>query len=201
MTLPSTARPSTAKSTGPPASMPRMHTASATPANKPTRPPGLCWYSSSLAQAGRVLSYLITGHRAGLHDWHGGLEARLDGDDGRSELQPKPGRGASADILSRAGGATDLRDIPGDKDGFALWVRRLFSRLLDANFLDSKAFMDPPRPAGAAIGLIWSSWASASSPAWPTWTDRPRQPPSSRCAGRSATNVEGPPPSAPASSR
>jgi CRISPR-associated endonuclease/helicase Cas3 len=33
-----------------------------------------------------VLSYLIAGHHAGLHDWHGGLYERLASEDARREL-------------------------------------------------------------------------------------------------------------------
>jgi hypothetical protein len=39
-----------------------------------------------LGRAGRVLSYLIAGHHAGLHDWHGGLYERLASEDARREL-------------------------------------------------------------------------------------------------------------------
>lgn len=35
--------------------------------------------------AARVLPYVIGGHHAGLDDWHGGLKARLDGEDAKRE--------------------------------------------------------------------------------------------------------------------
>ena len=108
--------------------------------------------------------------------------------------------GPSADILSPTGGATDLRDIPGGKDGFALWVRLLFSCLMDADFLDTEAFMDPAKASRRGDWPELAELGERFDPTWPTWTDRPRQPRSSPCAGRSATNAEGRRPQ-PASSR
>ncbi|HYE36743.1 CRISPR-associated helicase Cas3' [Methylocaldum sp.] len=94
-------------------------------------------------EAGRVLAYLIAGHHAGLYDWHGGLKARLDSEDARKELQEAINASPPAEILA-AGDAfrPDLRQVPGLKDGFALWIRMLFSCLVDADFLDTEAFMD-----------------------------------------------------------
>ncbi|MGX2040912.1 CRISPR-associated helicase Cas3' [Methylocaldum sp. MU1018] len=94
-------------------------------------------------EAGRVLAYLIAGHHAGLYDWHGGLESRLNGEDARQELQEAVNAIHPPEILA-AGDAfrPDLRRVPGLKDGFALWIRMLFSCLVDADFLDTEAFMD-----------------------------------------------------------
>lgn len=94
-------------------------------------------------EVGRVLAYLISGHHAGLYDWHGGLEARLDSEDARKELQEAVNAVPPSEILA-AGDAfrPDLRQVPGLKEGFALWIRMLFSCLVDADFLDTEAFMD-----------------------------------------------------------
>ena len=94
--------------------------------------------------AAPVLAYLIAGHHAGLADWHGGLKGRLASDDARREY---------ADALSTAPAAILETDIPLNlKDAvpggilthgaFALWLRMLFSTLVDADFLDTEAFMD-----------------------------------------------------------
>ena len=96
---------------------------------------------------GRVLAYLIAGHHAGLDDWHGGLEARLNGQDARDELQESLAQHPPAEILDAAGFKPDLRAIPGGPAGFALWLRMLFSCLVDADFLDTEAYMDPDQAA------------------------------------------------------
>ncbi|MHB8252971.1 MAG: CRISPR-associated helicase Cas3' [Acidiferrobacter sp.] len=92
--------------------------------------------------AGRVLAYLIAGHHTGLYDWFGGLDARLDSADSRDELNESLAEHPSADILDHGTFSADLRTIPGGKEGFALWVRILFSCLVDADFLDTEAYMD-----------------------------------------------------------
>ena len=92
--------------------------------------------------AGRVLAYLIAGHHAGLYDWFGGLDVRLDSVDSRAELNEALAENPPADILDHGTFTLDLRAIPGGKDGFALWVRMLFSCLVDADFLDTEAYMD-----------------------------------------------------------
>lgn len=95
--------------------------------------------------AGRVLAYLIAGHHAGLADWFGGLDARLADPASRAELEESLGEEPPAEILDVGDFREDLRNIPGGKDGFALWVRMLFSTLVDADFLDTERYMDPER--------------------------------------------------------
>lgn len=97
--------------------------------------------------AGRVLAYLIAGHHAGLYDWFGGLDARLDSADSRDELNEALAEHPPADILDHGAFAPDLRAIPGGSNGFALWVRMLFSCLIDADRLDTEAYMDADKSA------------------------------------------------------
>ncbi len=97
--------------------------------------------------AGRVLAYLIAGHHAGLYDWFGGLDARLGSSDGRDELNEALAEHPPAEILEHGAFAPDLHVIPGGKDGFALWVRMLFSCLIDADRLDTEAYMDAGKSA------------------------------------------------------
>jgi CRISPR-associated endonuclease/helicase Cas3 len=92
--------------------------------------------------AGRVLAYLIAGHHAGLADWFGGLQVRLASDDSRAELVESLAANPPADVLDAGDFKPDLRAIPGGKNGFALWVRMLFSALVDADFLDTERYMD-----------------------------------------------------------
>ena len=99
--------------------------------------------------AGRVLAYLIASHHAGLYDWHSdasSLEARLDSEASRTELAEALAA-APPEILDHGGFAPNLRAIPGGSAGFALWLRMLFSALVDADFLDTEAFMDEGKAA------------------------------------------------------
>ena len=106
---------------------------------------GALWAQQQLGAAGRVLAYLIAGHHAGLHDWHEGLEYRLSLDEAGKELAESLREGPPSQVLDRDGFTPDLRTIPGGPAGFALWVRLLFSCLVDADFLDTEAFMDPAK--------------------------------------------------------
>ena len=94
--------------------------------------------------AARVLMYLIAGHHAGLDDWYGGLKERLQGEDAQRELQEALAASPPADLLAHGDLAAR---IPGGPEGFALWVRMLFSCLVDADFLDTEAHFDAGRPA------------------------------------------------------
>ncbi len=92
--------------------------------------------------AGRILAYLIAGHHAGLPDWNGDnscLFQRLE--DARKknllkealDQQPLQSilRGQRPDSRPK-GGAIDLH----------LWLRMLFSSLVDADFIDTENYMD-----------------------------------------------------------
>jgi CRISPR-associated endonuclease/helicase Cas3 len=100
--------------------------------------------------AGRLLAYLIAGHHAGLDDWHGGLAARLALQASREELNEALAESPPAALLETGVFTPNLRAIPGGKAGFALWVRLLFSALVDADFLDTEAYMDPDKAATRA---------------------------------------------------
>ena len=96
---------------------------------------------------GRILAYLIAGHHAGLPDWHtsetagGALKIRLDDS---SHLKRTLSQTIPQEILSQPKPTSALL---GKAEGFALWVRMLFSCLVDADFLDTEAFMDMDRKA------------------------------------------------------
>ncbi|MGB6008601.1 CRISPR-associated helicase Cas3' [Castellaniella sp.] len=97
--------------------------------------------------AGRVLAYLIAGHHAGLDDWFGGLRERFDDPKSREELSESLAENPPAELLDvgEFDPAAALRAVPGGKNGFALWVRMLFSALVDADFLDTERYMDPDK--------------------------------------------------------
>lgn len=97
---------------------------------------------------GRILAYLIAGHHAGLPDWNSGetggaaLAVRLEDTSHleRSLKQPIP-----REILDQQ----KPKSQPiGKSVGFALWLRMLFSCLVDADFLDTEAFMSQEKSAG-----------------------------------------------------
>ena len=99
--------------------------------------------------AGRVLAYLIASHHAGLYDWNSdesSLEARLASEGSRTELTEALAA-APPDILDHGGFVPGRHPIPGGIAGFALWLRMLFSALVDADFLDTEAFMDEGKAA------------------------------------------------------
>ncbi len=97
--------------------------------------------------AARVLAYLIAGHHAGLDNWDDGLKERLAQTDCQTELHEALAAQPLAHILDAGDFVPDLRHIPGDSAGFALWVRLLFSCLVDADFLDTEAHFDAAKPA------------------------------------------------------
>jgi CRISPR-associated endonuclease/helicase Cas3 len=102
----------------------------------------------------RALTFVIAGHHAGLGDWHGGLASRLFGSGKEAADREYREAQAKADAAVLAVPApldamAALRAIPGlaAKHPLAasLWVRMLFSALVDADFLDTDAFMNPAR--------------------------------------------------------
>jgi CRISPR-associated endonuclease/helicase Cas3 len=96
---------------------------------------------------GRILAYLIAGHHAGLPDWHsaetGGkaLSIRL-GAEQNHLLDRIPAQAIPPEILAQTKPATRLR---GGAEGLHLWLRMLFSCLIDADRLDTETFMDGAR--------------------------------------------------------
>ena len=103
----------------------------------------------------RVLSYLIAGHHAGLSDWageNGSLHNRFASENAKREWATACAAAIPERILKPAIPLPDLCDLLRHRDDekddpipgrFALWVRMLFSCLVDADFLDTEAFMSP----------------------------------------------------------
>lgn len=97
-----------------------------------------------LARQSKVLGYIIAGHHSGLPDWH-----KTDEVDGRSLAEilentqhldkafqvPIPNA-----ILKQTLPTTPPQGQPAE---YALWIRMLFSSLVDADFLDTERFMQP----------------------------------------------------------
>lgn len=97
---------------------------------------------------GELLAFLIAGHHAGLPDRDegspAGLKARLAGDPAKREFEEATAQSVPPDILA---GAAPASAIPGGTAGFALWLRMLFSCLVDADFLDTEAYYDADKAA------------------------------------------------------
>lgn len=100
---------------------------------------------------GRILAYLIAGHHAGLPDW-----SSADGA-GNSALEQRLINGKKAGYLDEVLQKEIPKDILkidkpttkplGGIEGIHLWIRILFSCLVDADFLDTEAFMTPEKSA------------------------------------------------------
>jgi len=91
---------------------------------------------------GRILAYLIAGHHTGLPDWY-------QSDSGAKALSARLEQPKLIERVLKVSPPTELltqpkpaSKPPGGGDGFALWIRMLFSCLVDADFLDTEAFMD-----------------------------------------------------------
>lgn len=99
---------------------------------------------------GRVLAYLIAGHHAGLPDWDavsaGGsvLSIRLEEGRKKNYLKEALGNAVPESILSHE--MPKAKPVGGSA-GLHLWMRMLFSCLVDADFLDTEAFMSPEKTA------------------------------------------------------
>ncbi|KND83645.1 CRISPR-associated protein Cas3 [Aggregatibacter actinomycetemcomitans serotype b str. SCC4092] len=108
---------------------------------------------------GHLLAYLIAGHHAGLADWYdkGSLKYRLaQADDELAEsLAGLEKSGLVEDFLSLSGDALEEDLLNVWESGINLeelhiWMRFLFSCLVDADFLDTEAFMNGFVDADAA---------------------------------------------------
>lgn len=97
-----------------------------------------------LGALGRVVAYLIAGHHAGLPDWLSDSEsgASLAQRLTRVELLERlETLIIPSDLLNQSGPA-DRPKPPATELGASLWIRMLFSCLVDADFLDTEAFFD-----------------------------------------------------------
>ncbi len=95
---------------------------------------------------GRILAYLIAGHHAGLPDWQSAetpVSSLLNRLQQSALLVDALDQKPPADVLN----APLPTSNPGDKRDHALWIRLLFSCLVDADFLDTEQFMTPDKTA------------------------------------------------------
>lgn len=92
--------------------------------------------------AGRLLAYLIAGHHAGLPDWNGdnaSLFQRLVDARNKDFLKEALDQEPPEEILR---GQSPVSRPKGDVADLHLWLRMLFSSLVDADFLDTENYMN-----------------------------------------------------------
>lgn len=92
---------------------------------------------------GKILAYLSAGHHAGLPDWHedktGNAALRYRLEEGMRNLEMI--RGYAEFIAAKLKDAPRPPQFVGNQD-FHLWIRMLFSCLVDADYLDTESFLD-----------------------------------------------------------
>ena len=96
------------------------------------------------SQIGRILQYCVAGHHAGLPDWYS------DEQSGKGSLNYRLSNGSTdgikkqfIDLLSFAKPKQSPWSFERDSLDMALWIRMLFSCLVDADFLDTESYMNP----------------------------------------------------------
>ena len=109
----------------------------------------------------RILSYLLAGHHAGLPDWDpestgGDLSGRLFETDGRlreDDLAGIKDISEAQSLLAKRNpqapplGIKSAHEFQAALPHFHLWLRMLFSCLVDADFLDTESFMNDENAA------------------------------------------------------
>lgn len=115
---------------------------------------GAIYAVNQMGASGRALAYCIAGHHAGLADWHvaesgmGALSQRLQKHDLLNNALVKD---IPTDILKQH---NMLSKPPRGVDP-GLWIRMLFSCLVDADFLDTERFMDPDKSKARDVVYDW----------------------------------------------
>lgn len=101
---------------------------------------------------GHILAYLIAGHHAGLPDYfgsRGSLQFRLK--DGEAEYKQALEANIPQEILQ--GNCGFPPDFARQPEQIALWIRMLFSCLVDADFLDTESYMQPEKTVEREVKL------------------------------------------------
>ena len=104
------------------------------------------FYNREKRPFGRILSYIIAGHHAGLPDYFA-----ADGGNGALEIRLQEGHANLSDLQHYADNVSlilsPLEQIPAfvNPQSLHFWIRMLFSCLTDGDFIDTESFMDPTR--------------------------------------------------------
>lgn len=114
---------------------------------------GSIFSEMQLGPMGRILAYLLAGHHAGLPDW----QTETSGMAGLSQRLQKIALLQGVDLTKvpdEIAKAAILLEKPKQGSDPAFWIRILFSCLVDADFLDTEAFMQPDK---ASCRRLYSS--------------------------------------------
>ncbi len=109
---------------------------------------GALYAFDKLNNIGVVLAYLIAGHHAGLPDWFSvesagaTLSNRIDEGKKKHYLDEALKEQVPKHILNPI---LPTSKSVGGSEGLHLWIRMLFSCLVDADFLDTESFMSPEK--------------------------------------------------------
>ncbi|OGH95386.1 MAG: hypothetical protein A2X43_02485 [Candidatus Margulisbacteria bacterium GWD2_39_127] len=110
---------------------------------------GAIWAKERLFDQGfskglqHILSYVIAGHHAGLHNWHneigisGNLQSRLEKIELLEDIRSKINKTINIAIILKPPCGKALTD-----EAIHLWMRMIFSCLVDADRLDTEKFMN-----------------------------------------------------------
>ncbi len=117
---------------------------------------GALYAVKQLGEYGKLLAYLIAGHHAGLPDFDSAeegaasLHVRLQND---TSLLDDALKNADKSVINLSKKPT--QKPLGGSEGLHLWLRMLYSCLVDADFLDTEAFMDSKRTEirGSTVSL------------------------------------------------
>jgi len=103
----------------------------------------------------KVLAYIIGGHHSGLKDWIADLENRLFENgkliiDDLEKIKPieEAKQFLETPILRTSPAYFKNENLQKEKEQIHLWIRMLFSCLVDADFLDTEEFMDKKQRGG-----------------------------------------------------
>lgn len=110
---------------------------------------GILAYERFNNTIGKTLAYLVIGHHAGLPDYHGGRASMMQ----RFQEEKHIANSVREYALRYFATQTNTLKPPafsmqcrnGDAFAYHMWVRMLYSCLVDADFLDTESFMDKNR--------------------------------------------------------
>lgn len=108
---------------------------------------------------GKTLIYLIIGHHAGLPDYHGGRASMVYRLENEKHVADRVREYAARYLEDKSSAlrppAFAMQCQDGHASAYHMWVRMLYSCLVDADFLDTESFMDKnkhdQRPAFLAL--------------------------------------------------